>query len=95
MSIKTIFLPLIDADGAAVSLGAAFSLAKTFDAAVDVAHLRADPTESLGDFVGESVSPQLVEEVLTQAEKRSKDIASKTRKAFDGAKAKAAGGKVT
>jgi hypothetical protein len=91
MPIKTIFLPLNDADGASVSLGAALSLANTFGAAVDVVHLRADPTESLGDFVGESVSPQLVEEVLTQAEKRSKDIAAKTRKAFDAAKGKSAG----
>lgn len=91
MPIKTIFLPLNDADGASVSLGAALSLANTFEAAVDVVHLRADPTESLGDFVGESVSPQLVEEVLTQAEKRSKDIAAKTRKAFDAAKSKSAG----
>jgi len=95
MPIKTIFLPLNDADGAAVSLGAALSLAKTSEAAVDVVHLRADPTESLGDFVGESVSPQLVEEVLTQAEKRSKDIAGKTRKAYDAAKAKADGIKTT
>jgi len=65
MPIKTIFVPLNDADDASASLGAALSLANTFDAAVDVVHLRADPTESLGDFVGESVSPQLVEEVLT------------------------------
>lgn len=89
MSIRTIFVPLSEAAGAAASLGTAFSLAKTFNAHVDVLHLRADPAESVSDFVGESVSPTLVEEVLEAAEKRSDQMAKATKKAYDGAVAKA------
>jgi nucleotide-binding universal stress UspA family protein len=85
MPIKTIFVPLSDAEGAAKTLNAAIGLAEGFGAAVNVVHLRADPTQALGDFVGESVSPQLVEEVLTQAEKRATAIAAAARKAYDAA----------
>jgi nucleotide-binding universal stress UspA family protein len=89
MPIKSILVPLADAEGAQTTLAAAFAVAQSFDASVDVLHLRADPTESLGDFVGESVSPQLVEEVLAQAEKRSATIAGLTRKAYTDAVKKA------
>lgn len=95
MPIKTILVPLTDADGAGETLGAAFALASTFGAHVDALHLRADPTQALGDFAGETISPALVDEVLTAAEKRADGISVKTRKAFDAAakKAKAATGK--
>ena len=85
MSIKSIFVPLSDADGAQVTISAALRIAAGFGATVDVVHLRSDPTRALGDFVGESVSPQLVEEVLEQAEKRGKSVAAATRKAYDAA----------
>jgi nucleotide-binding universal stress UspA family protein len=85
MSIKSIFVPLSDADGAQATISAAIHVAAGFGAAVDVVHLRADPTRALGDFIGESVSPQLVEEVLDQAEKRAKTVAAATRKAYDAA----------
>jgi nucleotide-binding universal stress UspA family protein len=89
MPIRTIFVPLSDAAGAAGTLGTAFVLAKSFNAHVDTLHLRSDPTESISDFVGETVSPALVEEVLESAEQRSGVIAKRTRKAFDDAVAKA------
>jgi nucleotide-binding universal stress UspA family protein len=85
MTIKTIFVPLSDAEGAQATVGAALKVAQSFGASVDVIHLRSDPTRSLGDFVGESVSPQLIDQVLAQAEKRSKTIAAATRKAYDAA----------
>ncbi|MDX1483481.1 MAG: universal stress protein [Alphaproteobacteria bacterium] len=89
MPIRTILVPLADAAGAAGALGTAFALAKTFHAHVDVLHLRADPTDSISDFVGETVSPVLVEEVMEAAEQRSGTVAQRTRKAFDDAVAKA------
>jgi nucleotide-binding universal stress UspA family protein len=89
MPIRTIFVPLSDAAGVAGTLGTAFALAKSFNAHVDTLHLRSDPTESISDFVGETVSPALVEEVIESAEQRSALIAKRTRKAFDDAVAKA------
>jgi len=85
MPIKTILVPLYDAQGASAALAATFALARSFGAHVSVLHLRNDPTRALGDFVGESVSPALVEEILTSAEARAKSAASKTRRAFDDA----------
>ncbi len=89
MPIKTILVPLADATGAAATLGTAFKLAKTFDAHVEVLHLRADPTSSVSDFVGESVSPALVEEVMEVAAKRADAVAGRTHRAFEAAVAKA------
>ncbi|MDH3239182.1 MAG: universal stress protein [Alphaproteobacteria bacterium] len=89
MPIRTILVPLSDAAGAAATLGTAFSLAKAFNAHVEVLHLRADPTDSISDFVGETVSPALVEEVLEAAAKRADAMAARTRKAFDTAVGKA------
>ncbi len=60
MPIKTILVPLADAEGAPNTLAAAFALGQKFGANVDVLHLRSDPTDAIGDFVGESVSPQLI-----------------------------------
>jgi hypothetical protein len=65
MPIKTILVPLADAEGAQNTLAAAFVLGQKFGATVDVLHLRSDPTDAIGDFVGESGSPQLIEQVLT------------------------------
>jgi len=89
MPIRTILVPLPDATGAAATLGTAFSLAKTFSAHVEVLHLRADPTDSISDFVGETVSPALVEEVMDAAAKRAEAVAGRTRKAFETAVGKA------
>lgn len=89
MPIRTVFVPLSDAAGAAATLGTAFALAKSFNAHVDALHLRSDPTDSISDFVGETVSPALMEEVMEAAERRSAGIAKRTRKAFDDAVAKA------
>ncbi len=95
MPIKSILVPLADSEGAGEVLDAAFALAGTFGAHVNALHLRADPTQALGDFAGETISPALVDQVLTAAEKRAETTATKTRKAFDAAakKAKAATGK--
>ena len=89
MPIRTIYVPLSDAGGAAGTLGTAFALAKSFNAHVDALHLRSDSTDAIADFVGETVSPVLVEEVLKAAEQRAGGIAKRTRKAFDDAVAKA------
>ena len=89
MTIKSILVPLSDATGIGGTLATALTLAKTFNAHVDVLHLRADPTESISDFVGETVSPSLVEEVMEAAEKRASQVAAKVNKAFDDATAKA------
>lgn len=89
MPIRTILVPLGDATGAKAALGTAFNLAKTFKAHVDVLHLKAEPTEAVSDFVGESVSPQLVQEVMESAAKRADHTSRQLRKSFDDAVAKA------
>jgi nucleotide-binding universal stress UspA family protein len=89
MPIRTILVPLPDATGAAATLGTAFGLAKTFNAHAEVLHLRADPANSVSDFVGESVSPALVEEVMEVAAKRADAVAGRAKKAFEAAIAKA------
>ena len=85
MPIKTILVPMIDAQGAQAALGAALGLAKSLKAHVDVLHLRAEPTEAITDFVGETVSPSLIEEVMEAAEKSAAKTSSKARDAFDAA----------
>ena len=89
MPIRTILVALSDATAEAGTLGTAFALAKTFNAHVDVLHLRADPTASISDFVGDTVSPTLVEEVIEAAEDRAQRIAARVRKGFDESIAKA------
>lgn len=89
MPIKAIFVPLTDSESAAATLGAAFNLAKTFGGHVSTVHLRSDPSHALGDFTGETISPVLVEQVITDSETRSKETAAKARKAFDAAVKKA------
>jgi nucleotide-binding universal stress UspA family protein len=91
MPIKVVFVPLADSEGAQSIIGAAMGIAASLGAEVDVAHLGGDPTRALGDLVGEAVSPQLIEEVLAQAEKRAKASAQASRKAYDAAVAKAKG----
>lgn len=85
MSIKLVYVPLPDADSAEATITAALKVAAQLGADLDVAHLSGDPTQALGDFVGETVSPQLVEEVLAQAEKRALASSQAARKAFDAA----------
>ncbi|MFM2128824.1 MAG: hypothetical protein RL477_370, partial [Pseudomonadota bacterium] len=85
MSIKVVFVPLADADGAQATIAAAIAVAGPLGAEVDVANISGDPTRMLGDMVGETVSPQLIEEVLAQAEKHARDSAAAARKAFDAA----------
>ena len=89
MSIRTILVPLSDASGEAGTLGTAFAVAKTFNAHVDVFHLRADPTRSISDIVGETVTPALVGETIKAAEDRAQRVATRVRKVFDESTAKA------
>lgn len=89
MPIRSIFVPLSDATAIGGTLGTACALAKTFNAHVDVLNLRTDPTSAISDFVGETVSPSLVEEVMAAAEQRATQVAGRVRKAFDEAAAKA------
>ncbi len=89
MSIKTIFVPLTDARDAVRTLETAFLLAAEFDAHVSALHPRLDPTASVVEVAGESISPALIEQVVSDAEKRSASTATAVRKAFDAAAAKA------
>ena len=89
MPIRTILVPLSDASGEAGTLGTAFAVAKTFNAHVDALHLRADPTESISDFVGEGISSSLVEEIIEAGKKEAHRVATGVRKVFDESTAKA------
>ncbi|MCZ6496090.1 MAG: universal stress protein [Alphaproteobacteria bacterium] len=89
MSIRTILVPLSDATAEAGILGTAFAVAETFNAHVDAFHLRADPTRSISDIVGETVTPALVGETIKAAEDRAQRVATRVRKVFDESTAKA------
>lgn len=89
MPIRTILVPLSDATAEAGTLGTAFALAKMFNSHIDALHLRADPMESIYDFVGENGSPSLVKEMMEAAEDNAQRVAARVRKGFEAAAAKA------
>ncbi len=89
MAIKTILVPLGDPEAGASPLKTAFAVAGLFDAHVEALHVRADPRTTIVDYVGESMSGQLIEDVLKAAEARAAEVAERARRLFDEARAKA------
>lgn len=89
MPIKTILVPMTDAEGAAETLASAFALAADFDAHVAALFVRTEPTRVLIGYAGETMSPALVDQVMTESETRAAADLAAVRKAFDAAAAKA------
>ena len=90
--MKRIFVPLLGELGDRAALDAAGKLLATSGGYVDARVLRRDPRDVL-PIVGEGFGAAMIDEVMTAAEKGSKERADKARKTFD-AWASAAGAKV-
>lgn len=85
MTIKTILVPLGDPEVSASPLAAALAVAGLFGAHVEALHVRADPRDAIVDYIGETMSGQLIEEVMKATETNAAELAATTRKMFDDA----------
>lgn len=85
MTIKTILVPLNDPEASASPLAAALAVAGLFGAHVEALHVRADPRDAIVDYVGETMSGQLIEAVMEATETNAAELAANTRKMFDDA----------
>lgn len=84
MCMKSILAPV---DGAASSpsvLNAAFKLASTFNAHVNVLHVMADPKAAI-PLLGEGMSGAMIEDMITVAEKETNDQRAKAHTLYQGA----------
>lgn len=80
MAIKTILAPALGGDDAA--LDAAFVLAKSHQAHVEVLHVSSDPKESIA-YLGEGMTGAMVEQVLSSVERDNAARAAKAKEAFE------------
>jgi nucleotide-binding universal stress UspA family protein len=84
MTIKTILVPLISVEISRSPLDAAIHVARTFDAHIEVLHVRPDPRTMI-PYVGEGMSGALIEEIMGAAEKESGDRAVTVHELFNSA----------
>jgi nucleotide-binding universal stress UspA family protein len=89
MAIKRILVPMSDVKTGTGALAAALALGRDFAAQVVALHVRPDPTTTAMAYMGEPVSPSIIDEVMRATEKRAAETAARVRKAFDDACAKA------
>ncbi|MCW8916950.1 MAG: universal stress protein [Magnetovibrio sp.] len=82
MSIRTILVPLDGASDNNSILSNAFELARTFNAHVNVMHVRADARDAVPLF-GEGLSGDMVEEMITSADKESVAHAEELKTVFE------------
>lgn len=82
MTIRKLVVPIDGSEGSAATLAAAFALARQFIAHLDVLHVRADPGEAVA-LAGESMSGEILEELIEITEKQSEARAAMARAAFD------------
>lgn len=83
MTIKSILVPLSEPRLAKISLQAAIRLAQAFSAHIEALHVRPDSRTIAASYMGETMSAAMVEEMITNTEKKSADNAVKSRTAFD------------
>ena len=81
MPIRTILVPVTNAESSKSAMEAAFLVAKIFASHVDAFHVRVDPKDTL-PLLGEGMSGSLVQEMIEFAEKESNDRSSQARAAF-------------
>ena len=80
--MKRIFVPLLGELGDKVALDAAGKLLAKTGGFVDARVLRRDPRDVL-PIVGEGFGAAMIDEVMSAAEKGSKELAAKAKKTFD------------
>lgn len=85
MTIKSILLPLSEPAEVKAACKVAFTVAKKFVAHVEAVHVRPDPRLIAADYVGDSMSGPMIEQLMKTTETRSAETARKTRRAFDDA----------
>lgn len=81
MPIRTILVPVINAESSKSSMEAAFLVAKIFASHVDAFHIRGDPKDTL-PLLGEGMSGTLVQEMIEFAQKESEDRSTEALAAF-------------
>jgi nucleotide-binding universal stress UspA family protein len=81
MPIRTILVPVTNAESSKSSIETAFLVAKMFASHVDAFHVRVDPKDTL-PLLGEGMSGTLVQEMIEFAEKETDDRSAKALKAF-------------
>lgn len=80
--MKRIFVPLLGELGDRAALDAAGKLLGSSGGFVDARVLRRDPRDVL-PIVGEGFGAAMIDEVMSAAEKGSKELAAKAKKTFD------------
>jgi nucleotide-binding universal stress UspA family protein len=81
MPIRTILVPVTNAESSVSAIQTAFLVAKTFASHVDAFHVRVDPKDTL-PLLGEGMSGTLIQEMIEFAEKESDDRAGKAQAKF-------------
>lgn len=82
--IKHILVPV---DGSPLderALTAGFELGLLFGGHVDVLHVRPDPQQDM-PFIGDGFPPEMLENMVTEAERSAQSLSENARRAFDGA----------
>lgn len=80
--IKNILIPVGGLPTDAALLEEAFALARLFAAHIEVLHIRRDPRDDL-PLYGESVSAEILQEVVDEAERKAQKTAAAARRMFD------------
>jgi nucleotide-binding universal stress UspA family protein len=88
MSIRIVVVPLFDADADANSLGAAFDVARRFEAHVVGLYARPDARDVM-PLIGEGMSRSVMDDLLRAAETELKERRDGARARFDAARAAA------
>ncbi len=81
MAIRTILVPVTNAETSVSAIETAFLVAKTFASHVDAFHVRVDPKDTL-PLLGEGMSGTLIQEMIEFAENESDDRAKKAQAMF-------------
>lgn len=81
--IKTILCPITGIASDRPALDAAAELARRFLAHVDVLHAKPDAAD-LAPYLGEGMSPMLINQIVESAERRAEEQAASARAMFDG-----------
>jgi len=82
MTIKSILAPLTGAKPEKSVLNTALSIARRFDAHIDVLHIKSDPRDAI-PYLGEGVSGSMIEEIMQRADTEIAEIQEKAHQAFD------------
>jgi nucleotide-binding universal stress UspA family protein len=83
MAMRIILAPIAGNDSDAAVLEAALTVARRFEAHIEVLHAKGDPRDAV-PFLGEGASGALIEQIMEAAQRDAGEHASKARRQFDG-----------